>query len=82
MRMFLLQSVAECAECHMRTLVIFRATSDLEARELAFRSNSHGQHVTDIDWRSLAQAVCIELPLLDGPKGIVVGSHFEMVQPC
>lgn len=82
MKMFLLRTTSmTCQDCGMAAMVVIRADDEAEARSIAARSNSHGTAVTDVDWTKSEAATCVEFPLLDGPKGIVVGSWLEQHFP-
>ena len=78
MKTFLLQTKeAHCETCGMATLLVMHAESEGEARLLASRSNTHGKAITGIDWLDATWTTCDEFPV-DGPKGILVGSWFDL----
>lgn len=82
MKMFLLRTTAMvCQDCGQSAMVMMRAENEKEAREMTNKSNSSGSHVAGVDWTDVEQATCHEFPLLDGPKGIVVGSWFDQHLP-
>lgn len=62
-------------------MIMIRAESEEEARQIANKSNSSGVVVTGIAWALPEIATCNEFPLLDGPKGIVVSSWFDQHLP-
>jgi hypothetical protein len=82
MKMFLLRTInTTCPQCGTAAMVIIRAADEMEARKIAYRSNTHGIEVTKINWMMVDEATCNELPLLDGPGGIVVGSWLKQHLP-
>lgn len=73
MKLFLLREIAmTCQDCGMSAMVIFRAETEGQAREMASRSNTHGTFISKVDWKDPKQVECAELTA-DGPQGIVAG---------
>jgi hypothetical protein len=82
MKMFLLREiVTTCLSCDMHALAIVRAETEEAARNILHNSNSHGQWLRGTQWLKSDFVSCVELPLLDGPRGIVVGSWLEQHFP-